>query len=173
MKYAILYASTHGAAREAAEFLKARLHCADIYDIKKNRDPDLSTYDAIVVGGSVHAGMVQGAVRKILTKEADTLMAKRLGLYLCCMYENETAERQFEEAFPAPLRAHAVARGLFGGKLDLEKMGFFARVIVKKIAGVTESISKMNFAAMEKFAAEMKSGERYHGLSTFQPISTR
>jgi menaquinone-dependent protoporphyrinogen oxidase len=155
MKCAILYASTHGAAREAAEFLQATIKNADVFDIKKNNSIDLSPYDTVIVGGSIHAGRVQGAVRKILKKEAASLLTKRLGLFLCCMYEADVAAKQFEEAFPGSLRNHAVALGLFGGKFDLDKMGFMARVIVKKIAGVTKSISKMNHAAMETFAAEI------------------
>ena len=66
-------------------------------------------------------------------KRSDILKQKRLGLYLCCMEEGETAQKQFNEAYPVELRDHATALGLFGGAFNFEKMNAFERMIIKKV----------------------------------------
>ncbi len=158
MKTVILYATRHGAAEEAALLIQKKLGEADVFNIKKDPIGDLGGYDTVIVGGSIHAGRIQPAVRKLLGKHAELLLEKRLGLYLCCMYEGETAQEQFDDAFPQHLRDHAVVCGLFGGKFDLEKMSFFERAIVKQVAGVTQSVSKIDKEAIAAFAEQMGGG---------------
>jgi menaquinone-dependent protoporphyrinogen oxidase len=68
------------------------------------------------------------------------------------MYEGETAQKQFDEAYPAELRTHASASGLFRGAFDFDKMGFMEKAIVKKVAGVTESVDKLDIDTIEAFA---------------------
>jgi menaquinone-dependent protoporphyrinogen oxidase len=67
-------------------------------------------------------GTIQGKIRKFCEEHEWELLTKRLGLYLCHMYEGETATMQFNEAFSKTLRDHAIAKGLFGGEFNLEKM---------------------------------------------------
>jgi menaquinone-dependent protoporphyrinogen oxidase len=156
MKFLILYATTHGASKTAAEFLSKKLDGALMVDIKNGDIPDLAAYDAIVLGGSIHMGRIQTAVRKFIDTHQDILLHKRLGLFLCCMYEGDTAKRQFDEAFPEALRDAAVAKSLFGGGFDFPKMNVMERMIVKKVAGATESVSNFDYAEMERFAESVK-----------------
>lgn len=155
MSTIIIYASSHGAAESSAHFLKDRLDSAAVFDLKKNKNVDIGPYATVIIGGSIHAGQVQRTIKRFLQKNEDTLLEKRLGLYLCCMEEGDTAKEQFQNAFPASLRKHAAATGLFGGRFDFDKMTFIERAIVKKVAGVTESVSKMDNAAMVRFAEAM------------------
>ena len=155
MKTIIIYATRHGAAREAAALIHEKLGETEVVDIKDTPDPDLEPYDTIIVGGSIHGGRIQGVVQKLLGKHSELLLGKRLGLYLCCMYEGDTAKEQFDDAFPRRLRDHATACGLFGGKLDFEQMTFFERSVVKQVAGVTESVSKLDRDAILAFAEAM------------------
>lgn len=79
-------------------------------------------------------------------------MTKHLGLFLCCMFEGEKAEQQFEATYPKELREHSSANGLFGGEFMISKMNFLERQIVKKVAGVTSDVSKINVEEIERFA---------------------
>jgi menaquinone-dependent protoporphyrinogen oxidase len=159
MKTLVAYATRYGCARRAAETLRDRLgEDVDLVDLKSDADPDPAPYDAVIVGGSIQAGRVQQRVRGYCERRARELLGKRLGLYLCCMYEGEIASKQLADAFPQALREHATATGLFGGEIDLEKIGFVARVVVKKVAGVTESVSKLDGAAIAAFAERMRGG---------------
>jgi menaquinone-dependent protoporphyrinogen oxidase len=72
------------------------------------------------------------------------------------MEEGEKAQVQFANAYPAELREHASATGLFGGEFNLDMMNFLEKAIVKKVAGVTDNVSKINEEQIKKFAAVMK-----------------
>ena len=80
----------------------------------------------------------------------------KVGLFICCMETGDTAWKQFNGAFNQELRDYAVATGLFGGEFDLEKMSYFERKIVEKVANVTESKSMMNINAIREFAEKYK-----------------
>ncbi|SHI45248.1 Flavodoxin domain-containing protein [Desulfosporosinus lacus DSM 15449] len=82
-------------------------------------------------------------------------MTKRLGLFLCCMFEGEKAAQQFETTYPKELREHSKANGLFGGEFMVSKMNFIERQIVKKVAGATSDVSKINVEEIERFAKKL------------------
>jgi menaquinone-dependent protoporphyrinogen oxidase len=145
----------HGCAERAAHSIKNIIgESTDLVNLRIKRRVDISAYDTVIIGGSIHAGMVQKRVRKFCEKNKEKLLQKRLGLYLCCMYEGETAGKQFEEAFEEELRRHAVATGLFGGEFNFAKMNFIERRIVTKIADITESISRIDEKAIGQFAGK-------------------
>jgi len=127
-----------------------------LVDLKEDGDPDPGPFDAVIVGGSIQAGSVQRRVRAYCEKRSAELLGKRLGLYLCCMYEGEVAAKQLADAFPERLRNHATASGLFGGELDFERIGFVARLVVKKVAGVTESVFRFDDRAVQEFVRKMR-----------------
>lgn len=156
MKTLIIYATSHGASATAAAFLAEKLGACDVVDLKKDTVPDLAAYDTVVLGGSIHIGQPAKAVRKFIATHHDTLASKKLGLYLCCMYEGDVARKQFDDAYPQDLRDKAAALGIFGGTFDFERMNFMEKAIVKKVAGVTESVSRLDSDEMERFANALK-----------------
>ena len=157
MKTLIAYATRYGCARKAAEKLRDLLGSdAALVDLADDGDPDPGPFDAVIVGGSIQAGSVQRRVRAYCERRSAELLGKRLGLYLCCMYEGDVAAKQLADAFPEALRDHATASGLFGGELDFEKVGFVARLVVKKVAGVTESVFKFDEKAVAAFAEKLR-----------------
>jgi menaquinone-dependent protoporphyrinogen oxidase len=157
MKTLIAYASRRGCARKAALALRDLLgDDVRLVDLKAEGDPDPAPFDAVIVGGSIQAGRVQKRVRAYCEAHAGQLLEKRTGLYLCCMYEGETAKKQFDDAFPEAVRGRAVASGLFGGELDFETLGFVAKLVVQKVAGVTESVVTFDPEAVAAFAERMR-----------------
>lgn len=152
-KTLIIYATRNGTTARAAGILAEKLAGdAEVVEIGKGGQAELEGYDTVLVGGSIRAGQVHKDVKQLCARHRATLLEKRLGLFLCHMYEGETAQKQFDEAYPAGLREHAAACGLFRGAFDFDKMGFFEKVIVKKVAGVTESMDKLDIDAIEAFA---------------------
>jgi menaquinone-dependent protoporphyrinogen oxidase len=155
MSTLIAYMTRHGCAEKAAELLEGKMNDdVAIINLKKDSKPDLSKFDTIIIGGSIHAGQIQNRIKKFCQKNLNTLLKKRLGLFLCCMEEGETAQKQFEDAYSEELRNHAAAKGLFGGEFDLNRMNFFERAIVKKAANISENVSKLNEAAIYQFASK-------------------
>ncbi len=152
MSAVIIYMSLHGCTKKVAYILKD-MHWdkVDLVNLREKPPPVLDQYDTVIVGGSVHMGKIQGKIRKFCRKNEKELLNKRLGLFLCHLYEGKTAIRQFDEAYSEKLRAHAVAKGLFGGELNLDKMNFCERMLVKKTAGVKDNLSKINHGAIKGF----------------------
>jgi menaquinone-dependent protoporphyrinogen oxidase len=158
MKTIIVYATSHGTTESVAEQIKSKLQGeVDLANIKKQKKIDLNGYDQVVIGGSIHAGMIQSSIKSFCEKNSATLLQKKLALFLTCMDE-EKATAQFEKAFPEQLRAHAITHKLTGGEFKLEKMNFFQRAIVKKVSGITESTSNIKTERIEELVKELEAG---------------
>ena len=156
MKTLIIYATAHGCTEKCAVKVKEGLNGdAVLVNIKKAKVPEIDSFDAVVIGGSIHAGAIQKRVKKFCQKHTDALLATRLGLFLCCMEEGENAQAQFENAFPQNLRDHASAEGLFGGEFDFDRMKAIEKAIVKKVAGVDSSVSKISEENIQTFIDAM------------------
>lgn len=156
MKTLVVYATTHGCTEKCATILANHLP-TDTKPINLKETPhfDLSNFDTIIIGGSIHAGKMQKAVKKFCANNLMELKQKKLGLFICCMEEGEKAKQQFKEAFPKELLEQAVAKGYFGGEFNFEKMNFIERSIIKKIAKVDESISKISEENIAEFASKI------------------
>jgi menaquinone-dependent protoporphyrinogen oxidase len=156
MKTLIIYATVHGCtekcAKALAEKLKGETH---LCRIGQCAIPNLSTYDTIIIGASIHAGKIQPKMQRFMADRGLELMTKRLGLYLCCMYEDIEATNQFKNAFPEALRTFAYAQAIFGGEFDFAKMNIIERVLVRKIAKVKKSVSHIKMEEIERFAHEL------------------
>ena len=65
MSTAIVYISKHGTTRRITHLLKGKSNnSVDLIDLKKVQKPDISIYDTILIGGSIHAGIIQNRVKK-------------------------------------------------------------------------------------------------------------
>ena len=157
MKTAIVYVSKHGTTEKTALKIQEGLgiSATQLFDLKKSSSLDLSQFDQIIIGGSIHAGMIQNRIKDFCNKNAVLLLEKRLGLFISCFYEGEIAQTQLEKAFPEVLRKHAISCKVMGGEMLLEEMNFFEKLIVKKVAGVTQTDSNIKNENIEAFINEM------------------
>jgi len=157
MKTLILYASRHGCAekcaRKLAELLGGEVAVADFESSDRTALADTET---MILGGSIHAGKIQKEVKRYIEKNLAALKGKRLGLFLCCMEEGQKAEEQFRNAFPPELVQAAKAKGLFGGEFNFERMTWWERAIIRKIAKIDASVSKIREDRISEFVEAMK-----------------
>ncbi|WP_243347751.1 flavodoxin domain-containing protein [Parabacteroides sp. FAFU027] len=158
MKTAIIYISHHGTTEKVANFLAEKSkQDVEVISLKKVKNPDLSTYDRIILGGSIHAGGIQKRMKKFVEANLQTLLQKEFGLFICCMDPHkEKQELEFEQAFPNELKEAAKAKGIMGGEFCFERMNFLEKIIVKKVAGVSESVSRIDWDAVTRFLNEME-----------------
>ena len=156
MSTAIIYSTRHGAAKKCAELLKFKLFGAEIFDLKEKADMDLSGFDTVIIGGSVQAGRVKGALKRFCNNRKEELLKKKLGLFICCMAEGKEAEEEIKNNFPAELYERAVAKDYFGGIFDFSKMNFLERFIIQKMAKVKESVFKIKEDRIGSFANKFK-----------------
>lgn len=149
----IVYCSSHGTTAKAAQLLgESLVGKVELVDLSKHKNPDLTPYDAVIIGGSIHAGMIQRKVKKFINMNHDTLLTKKTGFFLCCFREGDEAKTQFETAFPQDLRTQAVSDGIFGGEFIFSNMNFFEKQIIKKVAGVSSDQSNLDITAIKEFA---------------------
>jgi len=161
MKTIIIYATSHGCTEKAVKELAEKLTGEVItVDLKNTHSPSLSGYSRVIIGGSIHAGKIQKVVREFCNANLDLLKTMEIGLFICCMYEPEIAMEQIKNAFPEELHQMAKTEAIFGGEFNFEKMNFVEKMLVKKIAGVNESVSKIDHLSIERFANRME--KTYH-----------
>lgn len=157
MKTAIIYATSHGCTDKCAQTLVTELETnIELFNIETDQNLDLNNFKTIIIGGSIHMGSINKKIKKFIDKNIDELCKKDLGLFICCMYEGKKAIEQFNDAFPEDLRNKALSHGFFGGEFNFEKMNFFEKAIVKKVANVEQSVSNINYTNIKEFALKFK-----------------
>ncbi len=156
MNTAIIYATTHGTTEKVAQKMQKMLgeQNTSLINLKTTKHINLNNFDQIIIGGSIHAGTIQKKIKDFCNKHLEELLKKPLGLFTCAMNEPEY-QAQMENAFPEALRNHAKTQKVMGGEFLFEKMNFFQKLIVKKISGIKESVSKIDDRKIEEFIREL------------------
>jgi len=156
MKNIIIYATKHGCTEKCAQKLRQKLH-GETYaiNIKNSGNIDLTDFDTVVLGGSIHAGRIQKSLVNFCNNNENILLNKNIGVFICCMEHGGKAEKQFNEAFPENLRNHASAGGIFGGEFNFEKMNFIEKFIVRKVAKVENGVSEISEESISLFAEQL------------------
>lgn len=159
MKTLIIYCSSHGTTKKAVRHLTENLEGVVLsVDLKRDKQKlDLNNFDAVIIGGSIHVGMIQRKIKQFIEDHYDELLEKEIGLFLCCMEEGDRAIEQFNNAFPKELRKNSVAMGLFGGEFLFSKMNIFEKQIVKKITGTSTDQFHLDMVAIKEFAERFNS----------------
>ncbi len=125
-------------------------------DLKRDKITyNVSDFDFVIIGGSIHAGSIQGRIKHFIGKHHEIIMTKKLGLFLCCWRDGKLAIEQFENAFPKELRDIAIANGIFGGEFLISKMNFVEKQIVKKVSGITTESSYLDTTAIMTFVMKI------------------
>lgn len=157
MKIGILYASSHGTTEKIAKQIQKELgeEKTSLINLKKAGTIDLSMFDTLIIGGSVHAGQMQRKVKAFCKNHMVDLLQKRVALFMVGMNEPEF-ENEFINAYPELLRKHAVSSKCVGGEFIFEKMNFIEKLIVKKVSGITQNISNINKGQIDALVAEVK-----------------
>ncbi len=116
-----------------------------------------ASFDQVIVGGSIHAGTNQKRVKNFVDQHRPELLEKKQELFICCMHEQE-AETGFNNACPEILLSHALSNKIMGGEFRFEKMNFIEKALVKKIAGVSASVSNIDEGKVQELVREMEKG---------------
>lgn len=96
-KWAVLYSTWCGSSRDAGVWISEGMGgIADVFDVREN--PDLKSFDHVVVGGSIRSAMVSQEMQDYLAKNKDVLKGKIRGFF--CVQGNmqqPTGPKQVEE----------------------------------------------------------------------------
>jgi menaquinone-dependent protoporphyrinogen oxidase len=161
MKTIIIYATSHGCTRKVVGELAQKLSGeVSTINLNENSSPSITEFDRVIIGGSIHAGQIQKKVRYFCQSRLDALCSKEVGLFICCMYEPVVARGELQNAFPEELHQMAKTEAIFGGEFNFDKMNFVEKMLVRKIAHVNESVSRIDHDTIERFAVRME--KTYH-----------
>jgi len=157
MKTAIIYASSHGTTEKVAKQIQNGLGTdnALLVNLKTTKTVDLSLFDTVIIGGSIHAGQMQSRVKTFCKKNMVDLLRKRVGLFMVGMNEPQF-DTEFNNAFPELLRKHAITSKCVGGEFLFEKMNFIEKLIVKKVSGINHNVSKIDEEKVALLVHEIK-----------------
>lgn len=150
--YASKYGSTEKCARLLAEDLAGNV---DLYNLKNPKNIDFAQYDKVIIGGSIYMGRIRKEVTEFCSKNINVLKDKKLGLFICCMSDGETAEKQINDSFPAELMEKTITKDCFGGEFIFKKMNFMERFIIKKISKTDQDKSNILNENIHQFAQRM------------------
>lgn len=163
MKILLAYSSKYGTVEQCAKKLGDLLGSeAQVCNLDKEKAPPLAGFEAVVVGGSIYAGMLRKAAKQFCQQYKGELMQKKLGLFLCCATSphKEGVKEYWQANFAPELLEHASAKEIFGGEFRYEKMKFLDKKIIgminkqqEKEGGEPPSVDE---AAIEAFAGRVQ-----------------
>lgn len=153
MKSLIIYATKYGCTEKAANMVKEKLAGeVSLINIAKEKAPNLDIYDNVILGGSIYVGKIQKTLTNYITLNLPYLLHKRVGLFICAGQPEPVCTKELEEAFPVELFNHAAAKGVFGYEYRFDKLKWLDKLMVRKVAGVTESKYELSEQIIEDFA---------------------
>ncbi|HZJ80091.1 MAG TPA: flavodoxin domain-containing protein [Dysgonamonadaceae bacterium] len=137
----IVYASRHGTTGEYAKKLLKLLNgnvdlCS--LDERANSMPDMTFYDTIVIGGSIHYGKNSKLILNFVKNNLELLRTRRLGLFVTSYFDGEKALEQLNNAYPKELIDKAIVVDYFDGELLYPKMNFFEKLVAKAVLRAEE-----------------------------------
>jgi len=149
----IVYATKHGTVARCARLIAERLPGgADLADLRVTSAPGLDRHGAILIGGSIYAGRIQSRVRRFCERNRESLLAHKVGLFICCLYAGPQAQAQLSDAFAPWLSGHAFASRPLGGAVRHSSLGPFERLLFRRITGTEDDLERIDYAALEELA---------------------
>ncbi len=135
----VTYASKAGSTAEVAaciaETLSKRNVSVDVLPV--DRVTDLVPYNAVILGSAIRAGRPIPEAMKFVKKNQAALQQKVFSVFIVCLTlkDDTEANRKTVSAYLAPIRAlvKPASEGLFAGVMDLSKLWFIWRFIMKKM----------------------------------------
>lgn len=156
MNTLIAFASKYGCTEKCAMMIKEMLNGqVDLFNLQKGKGMDLRGYDQVIIGGSVYMGKIRKEVTEFCSANLDKLKEKRIGLFYCGMAEGEAIETELNANFPPELLEIARAKEYLGGEFHIDKMNMLEKIVIKKVAKITENTSNILEDKIREFALAM------------------
>jgi menaquinone-dependent protoporphyrinogen oxidase len=138
-KILVAYATRAGSTMEVADSLGkviAESGCqVDVLPVKKVKSTE--GYDAVVLGTAVRMGKIMPEIVSFTKKNKAKLGKLPVAAFVVCLtMKDDTPEnRKTVSAYLDPVKKEVglADEGLFAGKLDVAKLGFFSRFIMTKM----------------------------------------
>ena len=153
MSAIVIYSTKHGAAARCAELLREKAS-GEVTVANVKDDPDFSDMDTVILGASVYVGKIQPEMTELCTKNRETLLKKKIGLFISSGDHTERG-REYLKLFGEHIYAHASARELFGDEIHWETMNFMEKLAMRIIKKARGSSSSLEMGNIDSFAEKM------------------
>ena len=169
----IAYGTGEGQTAKVADHLARRLegrgHAVDVVDVAGVREGlDLTPYDGVLVGASVHLGKHQERVKRFVRDHVEALASRPAAFFQVCLSSAVDDEERRAEAegylaeFTADTGWEPARRASFGGALRYSAYGFLKRGMMRRIAreatgdvDTARDYEYTDWTAVEAFADEV------------------
>jgi menaquinone-dependent protoporphyrinogen oxidase len=136
--------STKEIAVQMAETIKKEKNI-EVEVISAKDVKELSSYQAVIIGSSIRAGMFHSSIARLLKKFRKELAGKPCAFFISCltMKEDCQANRETTAAYTEKLYSKVpefkpVELGLFGGAVNYDKLPFLFRKMFEKSEEMAE-----------------------------------
>jgi menaquinone-dependent protoporphyrinogen oxidase len=141
-KILVFYGTTEGQTAKIsgvlADVLRSRGHKVDLADARSDGALDPTTYDAVLVGASVHASGYQGALKRWVHSHAKNLSDKPSGFFSVCLGileqdhpETQGAVRKIATDFFAESHWRPDHWTIFAGAVAYTRYGWLKKQVMK------------------------------------------
>jgi menaquinone-dependent protoporphyrinogen oxidase len=160
MKTIVVYDTKYGSTRETAlKLAKAIGEGVSTCDLSKEGAPNISGFDAVLLGGPVYAGSWSKRASAFARGNQEALAKKRFAAF-STGFAKEKGMEALKGALPAPLAQSAVALSSLGGAIIFSRMNPIERFIMKAISKSSADSSSVDEAAIAGLARDIKGGKR-------------
>ena len=159
MKTAVIYDSKYGTTEKVAGSIAEKLmetNEVECFSLKKNPNPDISSFEMVILGTPIYAGQPSKKMKAFCKNNELVLLEKETGLFVCGMEPNRgKRENELEEAYPFALQEKAFAAAFLGGAFLFERMNFFERLIIRKIAKTNKTVQRILWDDVSNFVEKI------------------
>ena len=149
MKILVAYTSKTGVVEDCAKKLSEELaYPVDLVQLRGINDPGVEGYDWVIIGSSLYKGKVDMELKKFLDKYFRLLGHKNLVFFCCGASAAEIALENFRLEVGDFLWNHAHQAVYFGGELRAEHLGFFTRLMIKRMKDKQELETSIDWGAV-------------------------
>lgn len=131
MKNLIICSSKYGSTEECAQLLKEELiGQTNIVNLMNSKKLELSNYENVILGAPIYIGNIPKEMKKFVNENIDQLLSKNTGIFILSGDNNES---YLEKNYPTELLDQAIIIKHFGAVLDIAKLSFIKRLVIKYI----------------------------------------
>ena len=154
MKTLILYATKYGATKEIAEKMASNLGDVTLHNLKEKNFPNLDTFDCIILGSSLYAGLVRKELKAFISENLSLLNQKKLGVFFSGM-GSDSIDKNFTDNPPLASLEKVIAKGNLGGIYDPQRVKKMERFIYKMATKQSEYQSTVDDAKIASFVQKI------------------
>ncbi|MBD3374202.1 hypothetical protein GF406_04135 [candidate division KSB1 bacterium] len=171
MNILVTYSSGYGSTREVSETIAEVLNSESNFNVQVLSVDDvesLSSFDAVIIGGSVRADKPLANIRDFFARFRNELLQIKLALFVVCLSaNNEEGREKVKRDYVQPLlekypTIKPISMEAFGGKIDFDRLNPVMKSLMKKVlekTGLpsTGSIDTRDWPFITSWAKDVKS----------------